>query len=204
MAGRQSHKKFEVRNDTPVRYKGKLYGIYVNYMGEKYAEQLVDNMYQNYNDVFVEIYNKIHNTIRPKIVQLAGAGATFPLWQIVNESIYAVYLTHKETASFLVTKYVARGVPAHVVKTILAEVGNELKNLVPAVAEQIGTVTLDPTNVVQIVDKIVTSMPALPNSYAGVLMKTKVPSVTPHYAGTSTFSSMESSYKALEDILRGL
>ncbi|AOS58387.1 lipothrixviral structural protein [Sulfolobus islandicus filamentous virus 2] len=204
MAGRQSHKKIDVRNDTSTRYKGKLYGIFVNYMGEKYAQQLVENMYSNYNDVFVEIYNKMHNALRPTLVKLAGAGATFPLWQLVNEAIYAVYLTHKETASFLVTKYVARGVPAMTVKTLLAEVGNQLKELVPAVAEQIGSVTLDPTNVVQTVDNIVTSMPALPNSYAGVLMKTKVPTVTPHYAGTGTFSSMESAYKALEDIERGL
>ncbi|AAL27747.1 virion structural protein [Sulfolobus islandicus filamentous virus] len=204
MAGRQSHKKIDVRNDTSTRYKGKLYGIFVNYMGEKYAQQLVENMYSNYNDVFVEIYNKMHNALRPTLVKLAGAGATFPLWQLVNEAIYAVYLTHKETASFLVTKYVARGVPAMTVKTLLAEVGNQLKELVPAVAEQIGSVTLDHTNVVSTVDNIVTSMPALPNSYAGVLMKTKVPTVTPHYAGTGTFSSMESAYKALEDIERGL
>lgn len=204
MAGRQSHRKLDVRNDTSTRYKGKLYGMFVNYMGEKYAQELVENMYQNYSDVFVNIYNKIHNAIRPKLVQLAGAGAMFPLWQIVNESIYAVYLTHKETASFLVTKYVARGVPAGTIKTILADVGNQLKELVPTVAEQIGTVTLDPTNVVTTVDKVVTSMPALPNSYAGVLMKTKVPTATPHYAGTPTFSNMESAYKALEEIERGL
>jgi len=204
MAGRQAHRKFDVRNDTPTRYKGKLYGIFANYMGEKYAGELVEQMYSNYKDVFVDIYNKVHNDIRPKLVELAGSGAMFVLWQIVNESIYAVYLTHKETASFLVNKYVSRGIPADVVKKVLAYVGNELKELVPAVAEQIGGVTLDETNVVTTVDSIVTKMPSLPNSYAGVLMKTKVPSTTPHYAGTRTFSDINSAYKALEEIEKGL
>ena len=204
MAGRQAHRKFYVRNDTPTKYKGKLYGIFVNYMGEKYANELVEQMYSNYKDVFVDIYTKIHDDLRPKLVELAGSGAMFALWQIVNEAIYAVYLTHKETASFLVNKYVSRGIPADVVKKILAYVGNELKELVPAVAEQIGGVTLDETNVVTTVDAIVTKMPSLPNSYAGVLMKTKVPSATPHYAGTKTFSDMNSAYKALEDIEKGL
>jgi len=204
MAGRQSHRKFDVRNDTSTRYKGKLYGIFSNYMGEKYAQELVEQMYSNYKDVFEQIYTKIHNDLRPKLVELAGSGAMFPLWQIVNESIYAVYLTHKETASFLVNKYLSRGVPAHVTKKILADVGNELKELVPAVAEQIGSTTLDETNVVTVVDDIVTKMPSLPNSYAGVLMKTKVPSTTPHYAGTKTFSDMGSAYKALEEIEKGL
>jgi len=173
-------------------------------MGEKYAGEFVEQMYSNYKDVFVDIYNKVHNDLRPKLVELAGSGAMFALWQIVNESIYAVYLTHKETASFLVNKYVSRGIPADVVKKILAYVGNELKELVPAVAEQLGGVTLDETNVVTTVDAIVTKMPSLPNSYAGVLMKTKVPSTTPHYAGTRTFSDMNSAYKALEDIEKGL
>jgi hypothetical protein len=173
-------------------------------MGEKYAGELVEQMYSNYKDVFVDIYNKVHNDIRPKLVELAGSGAMFALWQIVNEAIYAVYLTHKETASFLVNKYVSRGIPADVVKKVLAYVGNELKELVPAVAEQIGGVTLDETNVVTTVDAIVTKMPSLPNSYAGVLMKTKVPSTTPQYAGTKTFSDMNSAYKALEDIEKGL
>lgn len=204
MAGRQSHRKIDVRNDTSTRYKGKLYGIFVNYMGEKYASELVEQMYQNYKDVFEEIYTKIHNNLRPTLVKLAGAGATFPLWQIINESIYAVYLTHKETASFLVTKYLSRGIPASTIKKILAEVGNQLKELVPAVAEQLGGVTLDESNVVTILDDIVTKMPALPNSYAGVLMKSKVPSASAHYAGTKTFSNVESAYKALEEIEKGL
>jgi len=204
MAGRQSHRKFDVRNDTPTRYKGKLYGIFVNYMGDKYASELVEQMYSNYRDVFEEIYTKIHNTLRPELVKYAGAGAMFPLWQIINEAIYAVYLTHKETASFLVTKYLSRGIPATTIKKILAGVGNQLKELVPAVAEQLGGVTLDENNVVATVDSIVTKMPALPNSYAGVLMKSRVPTVTPHYAGTKSFSSMESAYKALEDIEKGL
>jgi len=204
MAGRQSHRKFDVRNDTPTKYKGKLYGIFVNYMGEKYAQEMVEQMYSNYKSVFEEIYTKVHNALRSTLVELAGSGATFPLWQIINESIYAVYLTHKETASFLVSKYVSRGIPANAVKRILAEVGNQLKELVPAVAEQIGSVTLDEGNVVTTVDGIVTKMPSLPNSYAGVLMKSKVPTATPHYAGTKTFSSTESAYKALEDIEKGL
>jgi len=68
----------------------------------------------------------------------------------------------------------------------------------------LGGVTLDETNVVTTVDAIVTKMPSLPNSYAGVLMKTKVPSSTPHYAGTKTFSVMDSAYKALEEIEKGL
>jgi len=204
MAGRQSHRKFDVRNDTSTRYKGKLYGIFVNYMGEKYAGELVEQMYSNYKDVFEEIYTKVHNALRPELVKYAGAGATFPLWQIINEAIYAVYLTHKETASFLVTKYLSRGIPSSTIKKILAEVGNQLKELVPAVAEQIGSVTLDEGNVVSTVDAIVTKMPALPNSYAGVLMKSRVPTVTPHYAGTKSFSSTESAYKALEDIEKGL
>jgi hypothetical protein len=204
MAGRQAHRKFDVRNDTSTRYKGKLYGILQNYMGEKYASELVEQMYSNYRDVFEEIYTKIHNALRANLVKYAGAGAMFPLWQIINESIYAVYLTHKETASFLVTKYLSRGIPASTIKRILAEVGNQLKELVPAVAEQIGSVTLDEGNVVTTVDAIVTKMPALPNSYAGVLMKSKVPSTTPHYAGTKTFSDMGSAYKALEDIEKGL
>ena len=204
MAGRQAHRKFDVRNDTPTRYKGKLYGIFRNYMGEKYANELVEQMYSNYKDTFEQIYTKIHNDLRPKLVEMAGSGAMFPLWQIINEAIYAVYLTHKETASFLVNKYVSRGVPSNTVKKILAEVGNELKELVPAVAEQIGATTLDEGNVVTVVDDIVTKMPSLPNSYAGVLMKTKVPTTSPHYAGTRTFSDMNSAYKALEDIEKGL
>ena len=204
MAGRQSHKKFDVRNDTPTRYKGKLYGIFQNYMGEKYASELVEQMYSNYKAVFEEIYTKIHNDLRPKLVEYAGSGVTFPLWQITNEAIFAVYLTHKETASFLVNKYLSRGIPANITKKILADVGNELKELVPAVAEQLGGVTLDEGNVVTVVDDIVTKMPSLPNSYAGVLMKTKVPATTPHYAGTKTFSDMSSAYKALEDIEKGL
>jgi len=204
MAGRQSHRKFDVRNDTATRYKGKLYGIFINYMGEKYAQEMVEQMYQNYKDVFEEIYTKIHNALRADLVKYAGAGATFPLWQIINESIYAVYLTHKETASFLVTKYLARGIPASTIKKILASVGNQLKELVPAVAEQLGDVTLDESNVVTVVDNMVTKMPALPNSYAGILMKTRVPTAPPHYAGTKTFSNIESAYKALEDIEKGL
>ena len=204
MAGRQSHKKFDLRNDTSTRYRGKLFGIFVNYMGEKYAGELVEQMYSNYKGVFEEIYTKIHNDLRPKLVEYAGSGAMFPLWQIINEAIYAVYLTHKETATFLVNKYQSRGIPIDVIKKILADVGNELKELVPAVAEQIGGVTLDENNVVATVDSIVTKMPSLPNSYAGVLMKSKVPSAPPHYAGTKTFSSMESAYKALEDIEKGL
>jgi len=204
MAGRQSHRKSDVKNDTSTRYKGKLYGIFINYMGEKYAQELVEQMYQNYKDVFEEIYTKIHNNLRPTLVKLAGAGATFPLWQIINESIYAVYLTHKETASFLVTKYLSRGIPANTIKKILAEVGNQLKELVPAVAEQLGGVVLDESNVVTTLDDIVTKMPALPNSYAGVLMKSKVPSASPHYTGTKTFSNVESAYKALEEIEKGL
>jgi len=204
MAGRQAHRRINVRNDTPTRYKGKLYGIFVNYMGEKYANELVEQMYSNYKDTFEQIYTKIHNDLRPKLVEMAGSGAMFPLFQIINEAIYAVYLTHKETASFLVNKYVSRGIPANVVKKILAEVGNELKELVPSVAEQIGGVTLDEGNVVTVVDDIVTKMPSLPNSYAGVLMKTKVPTTPPHYAGTRTFSDMNSAYKALEDIEKGL
>jgi len=204
MAGRQSHRKFDVRNDTPTRYKGKLYGIFRNYMGDKYANELVEQMYSNYRDTFEQIYTKIHNDLRAKLVEMAGSGAMFPLWQIINESIYAVYLTHKETASFLVNKYVSRGVPTNVVKRILAEVGNELKELVPAVAEQLGGTVLDETNVVATVDDIVTKMPSLPNSYAGVLMKSRVPNAPPHYAGTKTFSNMDSAYKALEDIEKGL
>ena len=204
MAGRQSHKKFDIRNDTSTRWKGKLYGIFRNYMGDEYAKEFVEQAYSNYKDVFEEIYNKIHNNLRATIVKLAGSGATFPLWQIINESIYAVYLTHKETASFLVNKYVSRGIPANTVKVILADVGNELKELVPAVAEQLGGVTLDESNVVATVDGIVTKLPSLPNSYAGILMKSKVPSASPHYAGTKTFSSTENAYKALEDIENGL
>jgi len=204
MAGRQSHRKIDVRNDTSTRYKGKLYGIFVNYMGEKYASELVEQMYSNYKDVFEEIYTKIHNNLRATLVKLAGAGATFPLWQIINESIYAVFLTHKETASFLVNKYLSRGIPANTIKKILAEVGNQLKELVPAVAEQLGGIVLDESNVVTTLDDIVTKMPALPNSYAGILMKSKVPSASPHYAGTKTFSNTESAYKALEEIEKGL
>jgi hypothetical protein len=204
MAGRQAHRKVDYRNDTPTRWKGKLYGIFVNYMGEKYASEFVEQAYANYKSVFEEIYNKIHNDLRAKLTELAGSGAMFPLWQIINESIYAVYLTHKETASFLVNKYLSRGIPANTVKVILADVGNELKELVPAVAEQLGGVTLDESNVVATVDGIVTKLPSLPNSYAGVLMKTKVPTATPHYAGTKTFSGTENAYKALEDIENGL
>jgi len=204
MAGRQSHRKFDVRNDTSTRYKGKLYGIFVNYMGEKYASELVEQMYSNYKDVFEEIYTKVHNNLRPTLVKLAGAGATFPLWQVINESIYAVYLTHKQTASFLVTKYLSRGIPANTTKKILVEVGNQLRELVPAVAEQLGEVSLNESNVVSTVDSIVTKLPALPNSYAGVLMKTRVPTTTPHYAGTKTFSELASSYGALEAIEKTL
>ena len=204
MAGRQSHRKFDVRNDTSSRYKGKLYGILVNYMGEKYAGEMVENMYENFREVFEEIYTKIHNAVRTRIVELAGSGATFVYWQLVNESIYAVYLTHKETASFLVTKYTGRGIPSSSIKTILAEVGNRLKELVPGVAEQLGTTTLDESNVVATVDAVVTKMPSLPNSYAGVLMKSRTPTATPHYAGTPTFSTLEESAQALERILKGL
>ena len=204
MAGRQSHRKFDIRNDTGSRYKGKLYGIFANYMGEKYAGEMVENMYENFREVFEEIYTKIHNAVRSRIVELAGSGATFVYWQLVNESIYAVYLTHKETASFLVTKYTGRGIPPSSVKIILAEVGNRLKELVPGVAEQLGTTTLDETNVVATVDAVVTKMPSLPNSYAGVLMKSRTPTATPHYAGTPTFSNLEESAQALERILKGL
>ena len=204
MAGRQSHRKFDVRNDTPTRYKGKLYGIFRNYMGDKYASELVEQMYSNYKDTFEQIYTTIHNNLRAKLAEMAGSGAMFPLWQIVNESIYAVYLTHKETASFLVNKYVSRGVPTNIVKRIIADVGNQLKELVPAVAEQLGSTVLDETNVVATVDDIVTKMPSLPNSYAGVLMRSRVPNAPPHYAGTKTFSDMNSAYKALEDIEKGL
>ena len=119
MAGRQSHRKTDVRNNTGSRYKGKLYGIFANYMGEKYASEMVDSMYENFRAVFEEIYTKIHNALRPRIVELAGSGATFLYWQLVNESIYAVYLTHKETASFLVTKYTGRGLPPSSIKMIL-------------------------------------------------------------------------------------
>jgi len=204
MAGRQSHKKSDVKNDTGSRYKGKLYGIFVNYMGEKYASEMVENMYENFREVFEEIYTKIHNAVRSRIVELAGSGAMFVYWQLVNESIYAVYLTHKETASFLVTKYTGRGLPPSSVKIILAEVGNKLKELVPGVAEQLGTTTLDESNVVATVDAIVTKMPSLPNSYAGVLMKSRTPTATPHYAGTPTFSNLEESAQTLERILKGL
>jgi len=204
MAGRQSHRKFDVRNDTGSRYKGKLYGIFANYMGEKYAGEMVENMYENFREVFEEIYTKIHNALRTRIVELAGSGATFVYWQLVNESIYAVYLTHKETASFLVTKYAGRGLPPSSIKIILAEVGNRLKELVPGVAEQLGSTTLDETNVVATVDAVVTKMPSLPNSYAGVLMKSRTPTATPHYAGTPTFSNLEESSQALERILKGL
>jgi len=204
MAGRQSHRKIDVKNDTSTRYKGKLYGIFINYMGAKYAQERVEQMYQNYKDVVEEIYTNVHNNLRPTLVKLAGAGATFPLWQIINESIYAVYLTHKETASFLVTKYLSRGIPASTIKRILVEVGNQLRELVPGVAEQLGGVTLDESNVVTTLDNIVTKMPALPNSYAGTLMRSRVPTAPPHYAGTETFSNVESAYKALEDIEKGL
>jgi hypothetical protein len=204
MAGRQSHRKIDIRNDTGSRYKGKLYGIFANYMGERYAGEMVENMYENFRSVFEDIYTKIHNALRPRIVELAGSGATFVYWQLVNESIYAVYLTHKETASFLVTKYVGRGIPPSSVKRILADVGNQLKELVPGVAEQLGTTTLDETNVVATVDAVVTKMPSLPNSYAGVLMKSRTPIATPHYAGTLTFSNLEESAQALERILKGL
>jgi hypothetical protein len=204
MAGRQSHRKIDIRNDTGSRYKGKLYGIFANYMGERYAGEMVENMYENFRSVFEDIYTKIHNALRPRIVELAGSGATFVYWQLVNESIYAVYLTHKETASFLVTKYVGRGIPPSSVKRILADVGNQLKELVPGVAEQLGTTTLDETNVVATVDAVVTKMPSLPNSYAGVLMKSRTPIATPHYAGTPTFSNLEESAQALERILKGL
>jgi len=204
MAGRQSHRKIDVKNDTSTRYKGKLYGIFINYMGEKYAQELVEQMSQHYKEGFEEIWTKIHSNLRPTLVKLAGAGATFPLWQIINESIYAVYLTHKETASFLVTKYLSRGIPASTIKRILVEVGNQLRELVPGVAEQLGGVTLDESNVVTTLDNIVTKMPALPNSYAGTLMRSRVPTAPPHYAGTETFSNVESAYKALEDIEKGL
>jgi hypothetical protein len=204
MAGRQSHRKIDVRNNTASRYKGKLYGIFVNYMGSQYAEEMVNSTYENFRSVFEDIYTKIHNALRPRIVELAGSGATFVYWQLVNESIYAVYLTHKETASFLVTKYVGRGIPPSSVKRILADVGNQLKELVPGVAEQLGTTTLDETNVVATVDAVVTKMPSLPNSYAGVLMKSRTPIATPHYAGTPTFSNLEESTQALERILKGL
>jgi hypothetical protein len=204
MAGRQSHRKIDIRNDTGSRYKGKLYGIFANYMGEKYAGEMVENMYDNFRSVFEEIYTKIHNALRPRIVELAGSGATFVYWQLVNESVYAVYLTHKETASFLVTKYTGRGIPPSSIKIILADVGNQLKELVPGVAEQLGSVTLDESNVVATVDAVVTKMPSLPNSYAGVLMKSRTPTATPHYAGTPTFSNLEESSQALERILKGL
>lgn len=204
MAGRQSHRKIDIRNDTGSRYKGKLYGIFANYMGEKYASEMVDSMYENFRSVFEEIYTKIHNALRPRIVELAGSGATFLYWQLVNESIYAVYLTHKQTASFLVTKYTGRGLPPSSIKIILAEVGNQLKELVPGIAEQLGSVTLDESNVVATVDAVVTKMPSLPNSYAGILMKSRTPTATPHYAGTPTFSNLEESAQALERILKGL
>jgi hypothetical protein len=204
MAGRQSHRKFDVRNDTGSRYKGKLYAIFANYMGEKYASEMVDSMYENFRATFEEIYTKIHNALRARIVELAGSGATFIYWQLVNEAIYAVYLTHKETASFLVTKYTGRGLPPSSIKIILAEVGNRLKELVPGVAEQLGSNVLDESNVVTTVDAIVTKMPSLPNSYAGVLMKSRTPTATPHYAGTPTFSNLEESAQTLERILKGL
>jgi len=65
MAGRQVHRKVDLRNNTSTRYKGKLYGMFVNYMGEKYASELVEQMYSNYKDTFEQIYNKVHNDIRP-------------------------------------------------------------------------------------------------------------------------------------------
>lgn len=204
MAGRQAHRKFDVKNDTSTRWKGKLYGIFVNYMGEEYAKEFVEKAYSNYERVFVNIYNRVHNQLRSMLVSLAGAGATFPLWQIINESIYAVYLTHKETASFLYAKYVARGIPPVVVKKILAEVGNTLKGIVPAVAQELGETVLDENNVISVVDDIVTKNPALPNSYAGILLQEARISTTPHYEGTKGFSTMESAYKALEEIERGL
>ena len=204
MAGRQAHRKFDVRNDTSTRWKGKLYGIFVNYMGEKYAGEFVEKAYSNYEKIFVNIYTKIHDRLRDTLVSLAGAGATFPLWQVINEAIFAVYLTHKETASFLQAKYVARGIPADSIKVVLAETGNTLKAIVPLVAQQIGDVTLDPSNVIRTVDDVVTKMPALPNSYAGVALSQVEISSTPHYEGTTTFSSIESGYSALEDIAKGL
>lgn len=204
MAGRQSHKKFDVRNDTSTRWKGKLYGIFVNYMGEKYAEEFVEKAYSNYEKIFVNIYTKIHDKLRDTLVSLAGAGATFPLWQIINEAIFAVYLTHKETASFLQAKYASRGVPTDSIKIILAETGNALKAIVPLVAQQLGDVTLDAGNVIMTVDNIVTKMPALPNSYAGIALSEVEITSTPHYEGTTTFSSISSGYGALEDIVKEL
>ncbi|ACB37267.1 virion structural protein [Betalipothrixvirus uzonense] len=204
MAGRQAHRKFDIRKTTAGRYKGKMFGILQNYMGEKYAEEVAENMYSDYKEIFENIYTKIHDALRNKLASLAGSGSTFPLWQIINEAIYAVYLTHKETASFLVTKFLARGIPADVTRTILADVGNQLKNLVPFVAQQLGEVELTPANVVRVVDDIVIKNPSLPNSFAGTALKSATPTPPPHYAGTPTFSSMESGYKALEDIERGL
>ncbi|CAJ31708.1 virion structural protein [Betalipothrixvirus puteoliense] len=204
MAGRQAHRKFDVRNDTSTRWKGKLYGIFVNYMGEDYAKEFVEQAYSNYEKVFVNIYTKIHNQLRTTLTSSAGAGATFPLWQIINEAIYAVYLTHKETASFLYAKYVARGIQPNVVKKIIAEVGNALKGIVPAVAQELGETVLDESNVISVVDGIVRKNPALPNSYAGIILQEARISTTPHYEGTEGFSSMESAYSALEEIEKGL
>ena len=206
MAGRQKHAKRTYDLTSPLRYKGKMYGLFAGMMGKEVAMQLADAMLQEYENTSVAFYTKVRDSplIRNYLDEKVGSALQFLAFQLINEFISSVLLTRNETATMVLYKYTSQGLPEEVALQLMAITSNILGNELPSFTAVTGGEDITSGNVVKMVNQYVLNSPPAPRSYGGKLSAKNQAVVPNRYAGTKSFSSYSEVNTAVDDLKRAL
>ncbi len=206
MAGRQHHRKSVYSATTPIRYAGKMYALFKNYLGENYAKDLADAMLKQYESTFKAFYTKVHldPQVQDYLNSNVGSALHFLAMQMINEFISSVLLTKNETAGYVYHKYKDQGLPDEVIINLMRLTANILAESIPAFYAYTGGEAVTNSNVIKVVDGYVLSGPPAPRSYGGKMAVSRKLVVPDRYAGTATFSNYSEAESALENAKKEL
>ena len=159
MAGkRKSHKK--VLNELSlIKYRSKMYNMYLPVVGKEYADTLSSILTNNYKENYVMLYSKVRNNphMRMYLERTLGAALQFIAFQLINEFISSVILGKNKTASMLYEKYKYYGLSPDIIREIMVITVNILKDDLPDLAQSLGNVRVTPNNVLSLIDRYVNS-----------------------------------------------
>lgn len=206
MAGRQHHRKSVYSATTPIRYAGKMYALFKNYIGDSYAKDLAEAMLKQYEGTFKAYYTKVHldPQVQDYLNSNVGSALHFLAMQLINEFISSVLLTRNETAGYVYHKYKDQGLPPEVIVNLMRLTTNILAESIPAFYAFTGGVPVTNDNVIRVVDAYVLSGPPAPRSYGGKMAVSRKLVVPERYAGTATFSNYGEAETALEQMKKEL
>lgn len=208
MAGRQKHVKKVYSERSEQSYLNKLTGIYSIVSGEESAREWVKTMLGNWKKVFVNIYHKVHSNpaIQDYMNRTIGKAFRFVGYQIINELVYAVLLTHSETGTVVYDKYERQGVPRDIILDLMVLTTQAMMEIDPSISEAItrltGAMGLTRANVISILDQYVLSTPPLPSSISSAPKLESGVAVPEIYAGTTSFSSTQPAVSSIDEIKR--